>query len=142
MKKNHNTEMLLLIVVVIAIMGSHFIQRTFYENYEGMNISLLPGTYPITVDKPILVKDYPLKNPASLNQNTQNLWKDYPVFSSGYEQRTNNVEYCPSPNNGKCSPLEFCGSMYTKKPVHIPRAPKPVPIDSDAIRVNYYASKK
>jgi hypothetical protein len=142
MKTNHKTELLLLIVVVIALIGSHFIQYKFYENYENMNIELLPGTYPLTVDKPILVKDYPLKKPASLNAHTQNLWKDYPVFSSSYQQRTNNVEYWPSPNNGKCSPLEFCGSMYDNKKVIIPPGPKPVPLDSDAIRVNYYASKK
>ena len=143
MKRNNKTEMILLIIVVIAVVGSHIIQYKFYENYENMNIELLPGTFPLSVDKPILVKDYPLKKPATLNTHTQNLWKDYPVFSSSsYEQRTNNVEYWPSPNNGTCSPSEFCGSMYNKKPVVIPPGPKAVPLDSNAIRVNYYASKK
>ena len=154
MKRNNKTEMILLIVVVIAVVGSHCIQYKFYENYgnytkknrenyENMNIELFPGTFPLSVDKPILVKDYPLKKPASLNTHTQNLWKDYPVFSSSsYAQRTNNVEYWPSPNNGTCSPAEFCGSMYNKKPVVIPPGPKAVPLDSNAIRVNYYASKK
>jgi len=140
MKKYQKTEIILLIVVIISVIGSQLLQKKFYENYEGMNISLLPGKYPISVDAPILVKDYPLKKPARLNYNTQNEWKNYPVFSSSYAQRTNNVEYWPSPDNGMCSPMEFCGAMYNKKQLVIPGEPKPIPLNCPAIRVNYYAS--
>jgi len=142
MKKNQKTEIILLIVVIIAIIGSQLLQKKFYENYEGMNVELLPGNYPISVDAPILVKDYPLKKPARLNYKTQNEWKDYPVFSSSYKQRTNNVKYWSSPDNGKCSPMEFCGAMYSKKQINIPSEPKPISLNSPVIRVNYYASKK
>ena len=142
MKTYRKTEIILLIVVIISVIGSQLLQKKFYENYEGMNVELLPGKYPISVDAPILVKDYPLKKPAQLNYDTQNEWKDYPVFSSSYKQRTNNVKYWSSPDNGMCSPMEFCGAMYNKKDVIIPCEPKPISLNSPVIRVNYYASKK
>lgn len=142
MKRNSRTEFLLLIIVAVAVLGSCFIQKKFYENYEGMNISLLPGSYPSSDNVPILVRDYPLKNPIKLNAHTTNLWKDYPVFDSSYAQRTNNVEYWKNPDNGMCSPLEFCNTMYKNKKLHIPPQPKAISLDSNAIRVNYYASKK
>lgn len=141
MKKNQSTEFILLIIVVIAVIGAQLLQKKFYENYEGMNIGFLPGKYPNSVDKPILVKEYPLKNPIRLNSNTQNEWKNYPVFRSSYKQRTNNVEYWPSPDNGKCSPLEFCGTLYNKKHINVVGEPKPLSLNCPAIRVNYYASK-
>lgn len=141
MNKHSKTEIILLAVVIIALVVNHFLHKTFYENYEGMGIELLPGKYPLSMDKPILVKDYPLKKHMALNQNTQNIWKDYPVFSSSsYAQRTNNVKYWSTPNNGTCSRAEFCGSMYANKKITIPPPPTPVPFDSDRVRVNYYAS--
>lgn len=142
MKKNSRTEFLLLIVVIVAVLGSCFIQKKFYENYEGMNINLLPSSYPSGVEVPILVKDYPLKQPAKLNSNTSNLWKDYPIFSSSFDQKTNNVKYWKNPNNGLCSPLEFCNTLYKNKTLNISPQPKALPLDANVIRVNYYASKK
>ena len=61
MKKYQKTEIILLIVVIISVIGSQLLQKKFYENYESMNINILPGKYPVSVDAPILVKDYPLK---------------------------------------------------------------------------------
>ena len=142
MKFNRKSEFILMIIVVIAIIGSSIIQTKFYENFESTNIGLLPGSYPSSSEVPILVRDYPLKHPMKLNDHTNNLWKKYPVYGSSYEQKTNNVKYWKTPDNGMCSPLEFCGALYNNKHIIIPHPPPSIPLNANVIRVNYYASKK
>ncbi len=117
-------------LVIILLLGC--MNTTFIEKYENMN----PGQY----NGPILVKDYPIKKPMILNTDTTNIWKNYPVFRFSYKQQTNNIKYWSTPNNGLCSPAEFCGSMYSKKNIYVPPPLKPIPFTSDKIRVNYYAS--
>ena len=132
---NFSNNYILFGLVIVLILGG--MNSTFTETYENMN-NLLPGQY--NKSGPILVKDYPIKKPMSLNTNTTNIWKEYPVFRSSYKQQTNNIKYWSTPNNGICSPAEFCGSMYSKKNIYIPPPLKPIPFTSDKIRVNYYAA--
>ena len=89
--------------------------------------------------------DYPLKSPGGLsNLSSDDLWSYYPVFDNGYAQYTNNVRYWTTPNNGKCSPPEFCGTLYEDKPIKtlgIAPVPKPISLKSDVRRVNFYGSE-
>jgi len=89
--------------------------------------------------------DYPLKSPGGLsNLSSDDLWSYYPVFDNGYAQYTNNVRYWATPNNGKCSPPEFCGTLYDDKPIKalgIAPVPKPISLKSDVRRVNFYGSE-
>ena len=54
----------------------------------------------------------------------------------------NNVRYWKTPNNGQCSPAEFCGGLYDDKEIDEPKTPKQIPFSSSDIRVNYYGSHK
>jgi hypothetical protein len=66
------------------------------------------------------------------------------VFDNSYAQYTNNVRYWETPNNGKCTPPEFCGTLYNNKPIkamHIVPVPKPISLNSDVRRVNFYGSE-
>ena len=81
---------------------------------EGFS-SLTPGMYPISSDVPILYDDYPLKKTMGVSNNTYaDNYPNYPIFDSSYEQKTNNVRYWSSPNNGLCSPADFCNGIYTE----------------------------
>lgn len=62
--------------------------------------------------------DYPLKSPGGLsNLSSDDLWSYYPVFDNGYAQYTNNVRYWTTPNNGKCSPLNFAARCTRISPL-------------------------
>jgi len=83
--------------------------------------------------------DSALKNPPELmNQGSADIYKNYPVFPAGSVE-INNLRYWKTPNNGKCSPAEFCGAYYNEKqmPINTLLAPNP---EWGKERVNYYMS--
>ena len=129
------------IVLAIAFMcfGLHM---CYQPNRKEGFASLSPGSFP---SYPLLHKDYPLKTPGGItNLSSSDLWEYYPVFDHGYAQYTNNVRYWATPNNGKCSPAGFCGGLYTDKPMkalNMVPTPKPISLNSDARRVNFYGSE-
>ena len=85
--------------------------------------------------------DYPFKSPGGVSDmSSDDLWSYYPVFDNGYAQYTNNVRYWATPNNGKCSPPEFCGTLYSDKSIQTAPVPKPISLNSDVRRVNFYGS--
>ena len=131
------------VVLAIAFMcfGLHMCST---KNKEGFELS--PGSSPDASTYPILYKDYPLKPGGGVvsDMSASDLWTYYPVFDNSYAQYTNNVRYWETPNNGKCSRAEFCGTLYNDKPIkdlHIVPVPKPISLNSDVIRVNFYGSE-
>jgi len=130
-------KIFLVLALLFAIISIPFIGNRF----EGFS-NLTPGTYPISEDIPLL-HEYPLKKQMGISTNTyaENS-KQYPIFGSSYDQNTNNVRYWASPDNGECSPAEFCGGLYDNKKIDIPKTPTIIPFSSSDIRVNYYGSHK
>ena len=104
-------KIFLVLALLFAIISIPFVSNRF----EGFT-SLTPGIYPISEDAPILVGDYPLKKHMGVSTNTyaENS-KQYPIFGFSYGQYTNNVRYWATPDNGECSPAEFCGGLYDNK---------------------------
>jgi hypothetical protein len=136
----------LYIVLAVAFMcfGLHLCYQTNQTGRTEGFAPLSPGSFPDASTYPLLYKDYPVKPSGGLSQlSSTDLWSYYPVFDNGYAQYTNNVRYWATPNNGKCSPPGFCGGLYNDKPIkkmRIVPAPKPLSLNSDARRVNFYAS--
>ncbi len=127
----------LILALLFAIISIPFTGN----NMEGF-VSLTPGTYPISVDVPVL-DEYPLKKKMGVSTNTYAENSTfYPIFGSSYAQYTNNVRYWATPNNGECSPADFCGGLYDNKKMDIPKPPSSIPFSSSDIRVNYYGSHK
>ena len=112
----------------------------FNKKREGFlnfpNKLLSPGDFPLTVDKPLLVDDYNLKNPPYLSAlNASDIYKEYPIFPA-HSTNINNIRYWTKPENGTCSRAEVCGYLYEDyTDQHIPPPPTPPGWNK---RVNFY----
>lgn len=133
----YNKTTFLVLALLFALISIHFLGNTM-ESYAN----LTPGTYPISEDVPLL-HEYPFKKNMGISENTYAENSSYyPIFGSSYEQITNNVRYWATPNNGQCSPADFCGGLYDNKKIDEPKPLTPIPFSSPDIRVNYYGSDK
>jgi hypothetical protein len=133
----YNKMIFLILALLFAVLSAPFVKNSIEEF-----TNLTPGYYPISEDVPLL-HEYPFKKNMGVSKNTYaDNSKYYPIFGSSYEQHTNNVRYWATPNNGQCSPAEFCGGLYDNKKINIPKTPTSIPFSSPDIRVNYYASHK
>ena len=72
--------------------------------------------------------------------NDYNIWKEYPVYPNSYKQETNNKRYWTTPDNGTCSPAEFCGTPYEKTEQKKDVITKPIPIEANVTRINWWAA--
>ena len=112
------------------------------EGFSGLYDLSTPGTFPKSVNQAIL-NDYPLinKNETSTNNYNQ-IWWHYPVFKLGsYKQITNNLKYYDNPDNGTCSPADFCGALYKNKKDTNTNITLPLPPVQQGLRVGYFISK-
>jgi hypothetical protein len=128
----------LILALLLALIGSFF-YTPVRENF--ITHLLQPGTFPESVSKPILYGDYPLQKGALglSDLNSKSLSAYYPVFPSSYLQRTNNVRYWATPNDGTCAPANVCGTLYNNKTFNIRKFPRMIPFSSKQTRVNMYA---
>jgi hypothetical protein len=111
MKYNY---IILIIILVLSLYLAPLIINI--EGFSGMYDLTTPGIFPKSVDQAIL-DDYPKigKNTTS-NNNYNQIWWKYPVFSLGsYEQITNNLKYHYNPDDGQCIRADFCGAVYNDK---------------------------
>ena len=141
----HQTHALCIILaIVVTCSGLHLCYKNKNNDWQE-GFALSPGSFPDSSTYPILYKDYPVKTPGGVsNMSSTDLWTYYPVFDNGYGQYTNNVRYWQTPNNGKCTPPEFCGGLYNNKPIkslNIVPIPKPISLNSEVRRVNFYGSE-
>lgn len=134
------------LIILLAFVGyahSHF----FLEPRNGglleqFSNALTPGEYPDSDQYPLLKGVFPLAKSAVISNNgAQDIWeKQGPDLTlSGFKQSTNNVWDGISPDNGSCTPSQFCGSFYApstdKNKNKNKNALKPVPYGPGA-RVN------
>jgi hypothetical protein len=101
-----------------------------------------PGTYPVSLDKPIL-DSFPLTgNNGVSNKNYSDIWQDYPEFStSSFKQMTNNLRYVRNPDEGTCIRADMCNALYkNKKHKSNIITPLPPAEEGAGARVGYYRS--
>ena len=136
-----------IIILIILLVAIPYLKSVFIHNFEqfsGMNELSSPGSFPKSVDKPIL-NDYPLigKNETS-NNNYNDIWWHYPIFSLGsYEQITNNLKHRYNPDEGTCTRADFCGAIYddnknTKSNIVVPL---PEAQEGDGARIGYFRTE-
>ena len=122
--------------IVLSILLVLAITYVYVGYKEGF--SLQPGEFTCSVENPILFGDYPVKKDAQLSENSyeKNSQMESYTEMSSYAQETNNVQNWVTPDNGTCSPAEFCGALYNKKMFDIIKTS--APNDANGVRVNYY----
>ena len=127
----------LILALLLALIRSFFytpVRENFISNL------LEPGVFPESVSKPLLYGDYPLQKGvlglSDLDSRAMSAY--YPVFPSSYLQRTNNVRYWATPNDGMCSPANMCDTLYDNKKIEIHKFPTLIPFSSKQTRVNMY----
>ena len=126
---------------IILILGLFF--APFIKNAEGF-ISLLPGTFPVSVDK-VILNDYPQigKNETSDN-NYSDIWFNYPLLPlATFKQITNNLRYHDNPDEGTCVRADFCGAVYNDKKDAKSNVVKPLAPaeEGPGARVGYFRSE-
>ena len=144
MKDKINTfgKSMVFLIGIIAV--SLFLAPFNREGFSGINDLSTPGDFPKSVNQ-VILDDFPLigKNKTSDN-NYDEIWWKYPVFSLGsYKQITNNLKHHRNPDQGTCIRADFCGAAYNdnkdKKTNII--TPLPEAEEGEGARVGYFRSE-
>ena len=88
----------------------------FYSKREGFQTQLLAES---STSEGGLLDDYPhKKNTGVSNIVTEDVWQEYPIYQVGsYDQTTNNLKYIRNPDEGRCTRIEFCNTLYDDKKI-------------------------
>lgn len=115
------------------------VNASIKENYTNLGV----GNYPTSETDVLLEDSFPIsgKNGVS-NNSSSDTWWYYPILPiNSYKQITNNLKYHNNPDNGTCTPSDFCGALYKdhqiKKNINEPLPPVKQTCGS---RINYYNS--
>jgi len=144
-----NNILLIIFLLILSIILFIFFRKTKltiekfsnsnYNNYQEQTV----GIYPQSVNFPIL-NDYPYTSLKGVsNDDANKIWKYYPVFSlPSYEQITNNLRYRYNPDEGTCTPAEFCGALYKSISTNTNEVYPLGPAQTGSgARVNYYRTQ-
>ena len=117
---------LVVCLLVVSIINSNIYCRNNYEYFSNLN----PGNY--NNNNNMLLDNSNKKSDIS-DLNTTQILNNFPINSAhdGSRQRLN------MPDNGKCTPIEFCGSAYTA--TDIPNQSSCAAPGFNNKRVNYYS---
>lgn len=126
---------LILATVVIFSYLVVFVTKSYkMENFTN----LLPGNYPCTVDTIPLEGWYTANNDMTASsESVDKLYKNYPVYPANSTE-INNKQFWENPDNGKCTPSDFCNNFY--KDMNVPNVEPVKPPSGTGKRVNYYNS--
>ena len=133
---------ILVVFLVLFFIGTIKVYHTetFTPNMNNNN-QLTPGKFPISDTEPLLYGSYNVKKNTNVTKNNDyNIWKQYPVYPSSYKHETNNKRDWTTPDNGTCSPAEFCGTPYEKTEQKKDIVSNPIPVDSKVTRINWWAA--
>lgn len=130
-----------IVLMIIVFIATLFIPIIFKGKTEEQFINY--GSYPHEQEFPLLYPEYQLKPEYKTisKVSSQDIYKEYPTYSADSEE-INNKKYWNAPDNGKCSPAEFCNAIYadTSTPgINEIGIIKPNPAWENK-RVNFYAS--
>jgi hypothetical protein len=134
--------MVLVVFLVLVFIGTVKVYHTetFSPNMNNNN-KLVPSSFPIDEKQLLLYGDYNIKKDIDVTKNNNSdIWKDYPVYPSSFKQITNNRKHWTTPDMGTCSPAEFCGTPYIETEQQKNTVSKPVPLDANVTRINWWAA--
>jgi len=122
MKLQIHTFIYIFIFFIIFYFIYVFILKNFnkenFGNYGNFQIqNILGSSYPSSIVNLLVSDTYPeKKNNIISNNNSSDIWTDYPIYTLGsYAQITNNIRYPDKPDDGKCTPASMCNTLYDNK---------------------------
>jgi len=128
----------LMIILLISLLLVPFLQPFVKEGFS----SLTPGKFPVSVSKPLLYGDYPIKKTVSLSkegsEESYNKYSNDNDLDGSYKQSTNNIKFWRTPDNGKCKPASFCSALYGDKKNNQSKTPSTIPFSNPCKRVGFY----
>ncbi len=135
---------ILVLCAFVKYLFIFFMIRGGIRGPEGFRQMLMPNDYPDSQTFPLLKGIYPLTDSAVISNNNADFvgLHNAPTDLSSFAQITNNVRYNNNPDNGTCTPAQFCGSFYKnyQNKVNTAVPLNPVPYGPGA-RVNFVRSK-
>jgi hypothetical protein len=134
----------IIFLLIILVLGLYLAPMIKVEGFSINKDDLAtPGTYPVSIDKPIL-DSFPLTGRKDVsNKNYSDIWMEYPEFSkSSFDQTTNNLRYVKNPDEGTCIRADMCNALYkNKKNKSNIITPLPPAEKGPGARVGYYRSE-
>lgn len=140
-----NTAILLTFCVLLKYL---FIFLILNRGSEGFRQMLLPSEYPDSQIFPLLKGVVPLADNTVISNNNAGFvgLHNAPTELGSFKQITNNMRNNNNnnnnPDNGTCTPAQFCGSFYKsyQDKVNTSTPLTPVPYGNGA-RVNFFRNK-
>ena len=132
----------MIFLLIIIVLGLYLAPILKMEGFQSQDLST-PGTYPVSVDKPLL-DSFPLTgNKGVSNRNYSDIWWEYPEFDrSSFAQITNNLRYVNSPEEGTCIRADMCNALYKNiKNKSNEVCPLPPAEEGPGARVGYYRTE-
>lgn len=133
----------LVVFLILVFIGTIKVYHTetFAPNMNNDN-QLSPNDFTKDGKEQLLLYgDYNVKENTEVTKNNNfNIWKEYPVYPSSYKQITNNKRQWTTPDVGKCSPAEFCGTPYKETEQEKEIVSAAVPLNANVTRINWWAA--
>jgi hypothetical protein len=136
----------ILLLIICAIIFNRVIILEKFSSINDLESTLNNDNYDnqTITDADILIKNsYDLKSNINVTDDgSYRVWWHYPIFKLGsYAQITNNLKYYNNPDIGRCTPTEFCGSIYKNKKNNSNYIQPLPPIDpSCGTRIGYFTT--
>jgi hypothetical protein len=137
----------LLILIIVLIIGHYYLDNWNIESFANHNDKSNRKQFSpkkVAEDKLLLQDVYPLTNEQAITANSiTDVWWQRPIFQVGsYAQITNNLRYRKNPDDGECTTIDFCDSLYKdikNKNNHVyPLPPVKTHLTNKEKRINYY----
>jgi hypothetical protein len=147
MNKFGKSMIFLIGIMAVSLFLAPFIRTNgegFNEGFSGINDLSTPGDFPKSVNQVILDKFPKIGKNKTSDNNYDEIWWKYPVFSLGsFKQITNNLKHNRNPDQGTCIRADFCGAAYndnknTKTNII---TPLPEAEEGEGARVGYFRSE-
>jgi hypothetical protein len=104
-------------VCILIFTQSGIKSQTLLENFANLEQA---GPYPASLQNPILNSYQANPRPQLSTLSYAQMSRSYPVYPAN-SLTNNNIRNWPLPNNGTCSPAEFCNALYEPNPISVNR---------------------
>ena len=141
--KDYVFLILILLLAVGPPVFSKITESLKVKRKDGFTLGGTDGIYPCSQTDVLVQDTYPITGVNSVSDQTADkMWTKYPIFELGsFKQMTNNIRYPNNPDDGRCTPANFCYALYKDKDLGSNVVTPLPPVDPNSgTRVGYFAT--